>query len=282
MDGFLEVRSLIEHAAEGVGDEAAAPELHAALAAGAVDGDDGHAVGDGMAALYGLPGVVLLAVVVLVLADVPADGRGVEEYLGTHEGGDAAGFGVPLVPADEDADGGELGLEDLVAEVAGGKVEFLVVAGVVGNVHFAVFAEVGAVGVDDGRGVVVEAFGAFLEERADDDDAELFGQGHEVLAGGPFGDGFGEGEVLVALFVAEVERGEKFLQADDLGAAAGQFAHLFGVAFDVLLFVFHAAHLRDSHFYFHRFRLLWVDVGCTKRKCKDTKKSPHSANNDDK
>ena len=205
-----------------------------------------------MGALDGLPGVVLLAVVVLVLAHVPADGGGVEEYLGTHEGGDAAGFGVPLVPADEDAEGGEAGFEHLVAEVAGGEVELLVVARVVGDVHLAVFAEVGAVGVDDSGGVVVEPLGALFEHRADEHHAQLLGQRHEVPRGGAVGDGLGEAEVLIALLVAEIERGKKLLEANDLCAAGGQLAHLIGVALNVLRFVFDAAQLRNSHFYFHR------------------------------
>ena len=178
---------------------------------------------------------------------------GIEEYLGTHEGGDAGGFGVPLVPADEHADGGELGLEDLVAQVAGGEVELLVVARVVGDVHLAVFAQVGAVGVDDGGGVVVEAFGAFFEHRADDDHAQLLGQGHEMLRRGPVGDGLGQLEVLVALLVAEIERGEELLQANDLGSVGGELTDLFCVALNVLRLVGDATHLRDTHLYFHLF-----------------------------
>ena len=78
-DLFTVVRGLGEDAAEGVGDEAAAPELDAAgggvvagaaesdavmddvamLVADAVDRADEDAVGDGVGALNGLPGVVL-------------------------------------------------------------------------------------------------------------------------------------------------------------------------------------------------------------------------------
>ena len=77
--------------------------------------------------------------------------------------------------------------------------------------HLAVLAEVGAVGVDDRRGVVVEAFGPLLEKRADHHNAQLLGQLHEVLAGGAVGNGLGKLEVLVVLLVAEIERREELL-----------------------------------------------------------------------
>ena len=157
-DLFLVVGGLGEDAAEGVGDEAAAPELEAAAACGrrglasltplwidvavlvadAVDGADEDAVGDGVGALDGLPGVVLALAELGLFAGVPADGGGEEEGFGALERGDAGAFGVPLVPADERADGAGGGVLGQEAEVAGGEVELLVVERVVGDVHLAV------------------------------------------------------------------------------------------------------------------------------------------------
>ena len=104
---------------------------------------------------------------------MPADGGGEEEGLGTFEGGDAGTFGVPLVPADEGADGAVGGLLGLEAEVAGGEVELLVVEGIVRDVHLAVLGGEGAVLLEDGYGVVVKAGGSALEEGGDDDDSFL-------------------------------------------------------------------------------------------------------------
>ena len=77
----------------------------AVLVAYAVDGADEDSVGDGVGALGGLPGVVLGGAELFFFGGVPADGGGEEEDLGSAEGGEAGAFGVPLVPADESADG---------------------------------------------------------------------------------------------------------------------------------------------------------------------------------
>jgi hypothetical protein len=69
---------------------------------------------------------------------VPADGGGVEEDVGALEGGEARAFGIPLIPAHEDADAAEGGIEIAEAEVAGREIELLEVERVVGDVHFAV------------------------------------------------------------------------------------------------------------------------------------------------
>ena len=139
-----------EDAAEGVGDEAAAPELDAGagvwspgpwsstvaglpsaavsfefdvavLVAYAVDGADEDSVGDGVGALGGLPGVVLGGAELFLFGGVPADGGGEEEDLGSAEGGEAGAFGVPLVPADERADGAGVVWVDLKPRSPGVK-----------------------------------------------------------------------------------------------------------------------------------------------------------------
>ena len=153
----------------------------------------------------------------------PTDGGRVEEDLRAAEGGEARGLGVPLVPANEHADVAVRGPPGAETQVAGGEVEFLLEARVLGDVHLAVLAEHGAVGVDDGRGVVVDFAAARLEERGDDDDTE-------ALRGlGQFGhrwaglDGLGEVEVLRVLVDAEILRREHLLEADDFGALGRRF-----------------------------------------------------------
>ena len=105
-------------------------EFHVAvLVAYAVDGADEDSVGDGVGALGGLPGVVLGYAELLFFGGVPADGGGEEEDFCSAEDGEAGAFGVPLVPADECADGALGGLRGFEAEVAGSEVELLVVRG---------------------------------------------------------------------------------------------------------------------------------------------------------
>src|SRR5262249_28735232 len=125
--------------------------------ADAVGGGDVAAVGDGVAALHQFPRVVLRFAVLGLFLGVPADGGGVEEDFCTLQCRQSGGLGEPLVPADEDADVGVGGFPDAEAGVAGGEVEFFVIERVVGDVHLAIDAQDRPVGVDDGRGVVVQA-----------------------------------------------------------------------------------------------------------------------------
>ena len=65
----------------------------------------------------------------------PADGRGVKNDFRPLHGRQARGFRVPLVPADENAAAAEFGVERLIAQVAGGEVEFFFKPGILRNMH---------------------------------------------------------------------------------------------------------------------------------------------------
>ena len=190
------------------------------LVADAVDGGDVAAVGDGVAALDGFPGVVLLRAVLGFLARMPADGGGVEEDLRALQRGEPRGFGIPLVPADQHADLAVARLPGAEAEVAGREIELLVVKRVVRDVHLAVDAQQRAVGVNDRGGVVIDAGGALLEQRGDDDDLVFAG---ELLKGrgARAGNRLGQFEIRVVFALAEILRAEQFLRADDLRAVPG-------------------------------------------------------------
>ena len=108
-----------------------------------------------------------------------ADGGRIEQDVGAGEHHGARRLRVPLVPADADADGAELGVPRLEARVAGAEVVLLLVAGPVGDVALAVDPEERAVGVGHRHAVEVVRPVA-LEERDRDDDAEL---GCELLHG---------------------------------------------------------------------------------------------------
>ena len=116
---------------------------------------------------------------------------GIEEDLRAAHGGQAGRFGIPLIPADQHADAAEPRVPGTKTQVAGGEVKFFVVLRVIGDVHLPVLAEHSAVGVDDGRGVVIQSLGPLLEQRRDDDHAELGGQLAEQVGGGSR-DGLGQ------------------------------------------------------------------------------------------
>lgn len=93
-DFFFSFGSTGEDLARGVGYEALAPELDAVAISGwdffetdAVGGGDEAAIGDGMGALDGFPGVVLAFAELEFFSGVPADGSWVEENLSAGEGG---------------------------------------------------------------------------------------------------------------------------------------------------------------------------------------------------
>ena len=169
-------------------------------------------------------------------------------------GGDAGAFGIPLIPANEGADFAGGGVKGAEAEVAGGEVELLVVERVVGDVHFAVEARDAAVGLEDGGGVVVEAWRTALEERGDDDDLFLAGDSAEALGGGA-GDGLGEVEEGNVFTLAEVLSAEELGQADDVGALAGGLADAVRRLVEISVGVGAAAHLDEGYagsFFSHR------------------------------
>src|SRR2546425_7859296 len=100
-----------EDRAERIRQERRAPELDAVrapagepLVAHAVYRGDVTAVGDGVAALDGAPGVELLGAVRRLLLGVPADGRRITEQRGALQRREARALRIPLIPAHERAD----------------------------------------------------------------------------------------------------------------------------------------------------------------------------------
>ena len=112
----------------------------------------------------------------------------------------------------------------VLVDLARREVVLLVIERIVGDVHLAVDAEERAVGVDHGGRVVVHAGAALLEDRHDEDDAELLGERAHALDDRP-GDRLGEIEALGVGDLAEVGGVEELLEADDLRAALRGFPH---------------------------------------------------------
>ena len=149
----LSRRGLGEDLAARIAEIAGAVELAdvpGRFGAHAIDGADEVAVGHGVRGLLELPEI---------LAEAGDGGGGIEDDLGAVQAEGARAFGEVAVVADVDADLGEAEIEDGIAEVAGPEIELLPEARRdVRDVGLAILAEVGAVVVDDGGGVVVDAF----------------------------------------------------------------------------------------------------------------------------
>src|SRR5262249_33072390 len=90
-------------------------------------------------------------------------------------GGNARALGIPLVPANLHANARVSGIEIRETEIAGREIKFFVVERVVGDVHFAVFAEESAVGIEHTNAVVINAGSASLKNGGDDRDFAFFG-----------------------------------------------------------------------------------------------------------
>jgi len=121
------------------------------------------------------------------------------------------------VIADIDADFCIPGLKDGIAEVAGFEEEFLPEAGSMRDMVLAVFAQQGAVGVDDGGGVV-EYAGLFLFIDRDDHDHGVFSCILRHALGSGAGYGFCRLIPAAVLAGAEIGGVKDLLEAEDLYA----------------------------------------------------------------
>jgi len=221
-EDFFTCAGLGDDFAARVTDETLSPELDAVaagwcLVADSVGHGDVAAVGDGMRALNGLPGAVLAFAEGFFFRRMPADGSGKKEDFRTAQCGEAGGLGIPLVPADANADFCVSGLPGTEAKIAGSEEKFLVEERVIRDVHLAVFAEVAAIGINDGGSIVVETGGTFLKEAGNNDDAVFFCSSAHRL-GAWAGNAFREFEKFVIFGLAKILGGEEFLEANDLCA----------------------------------------------------------------
>src|SRR5207253_9812829 len=138
------------------------------------------------------------------------------------------------VIADVDADLCVLGVEYRISEVAGTEVVLLPEAGSgVWNVIFAIFAEVRAVGVDDGGGVVVNARTILFVERNDDDHVVFLRILLHQFGRRPVGDRLDRVVPSRILLRAEIGTGENFLHADHLHAFASGLIDVLGRGLDL-------------------------------------------------
>ena len=156
-----------------------------------------------MRTLDGPPGIELGRAELRLFGGMPADGRGIEKNIRAAQARQARAFGIPLVPADQHTDSAVPRIEIRKTQVAGREIELLVVERIVRNVHLAVKPEQRAIGVEHRRRVVIEPGGAALEDRRDDDHAQLASELAERL-GCRAGNRLSQIEALGIFFAAEI------------------------------------------------------------------------------
>src|SRR6202163_4577850 len=98
---------------------------------------DVAAVRNRVTALHRFPRGILRGAVFFLLGWMPSDRRRIKQNLRTTERGQSGGFGVPLVPANADADFPMRGRPRLEAKIAWGEIKLFVVRGIIRDMHLA-------------------------------------------------------------------------------------------------------------------------------------------------
>ena len=160
--------------------------------------------------------------------------------------GEARAFGIPLMPADLNSDAPVFRVEVRKTEIAGSEIKLFVIQRIIWNVHFAIFAEERAIGIEHGAAVVINAGGAPLEKRNDKSDVTFLG-GFRERIGGWTGNGFGEIEKRGVFRAAEILASKKLVHADDLRAAFSRLAYFFDSTRQIFRSVLRAAHLNQAN-----------------------------------
>ena len=143
------------------------------------------------------------------------NGCGVEKQFSAHQGHCARTFGIPLVPADADANSCAEHVPDLEPSIAGAKIIFFLIAGAIGNVAFTIDAHDVAIGVNH-RDTVVEMRPITFKEACGDGNIKPLSKFCHRLDGGMLQDGVCQRKMLFLLRFAEIGAGKQFGRQDDL------------------------------------------------------------------
>ena len=151
-------------------------------------------------------------------------GRGIQQHLCPHQRHRTGAFGEPLIPANPQTDAAHGGVPHAVAGVTGAEIELLFITNALRDMAFAVVAQDGAIGIDEGAGI--EKGRPRLFEIGT-------GQHHTQFACkvGKAGDQrvahkrLRHSEILGVLFDAKIGAGEQLLDQNQLGPLCGGLAH---------------------------------------------------------
>src|SRR5947207_14535830 len=140
-----------------------------------VDRSHKYAIGNRVRALDSAPRIMLGLAELCFFVRMPAYGCGIKKNVRSLQRSEARAFGIPLIPADQSAHASILRVEGFKTEVAGREIEFLVIQGIVRDVHLAIDAFQAAIMIENRGGIVIQAPGAPLEYRCHDHHLKLAG-----------------------------------------------------------------------------------------------------------
>src|SRR5690606_34902099 len=143
--------------------------------------------------------------------------RRIENYLGAVQPEASCTFGKVAVVANINADPRDRRIETRIAEIAGTKIELFPKAGSdVRDVRLAILAEVFAIRIDNGGGVVIDARLLLFIDRDDEHHAELLRNVLHQFDGRPIGNFLDRLVPTRLLLGTEIRRREDLLKAKDL------------------------------------------------------------------
>lgn len=242
---FLLMIGAMQNRSAGVGHEGGSPKLKASLEPHSICRAHIATVSNCMSPHRGFPRVVLHRSVLLSFLKMPADGRGKQDDLCSTKGHQSSRLRVPLIPADANTQASVTRLGHGKPEVAWCKIEFLVISGVVRNVHLAVDTNQLSIGVKRERGIVVQAMRPTLKQGTGHYHRVLLGGLFKQLTGGPI-QRLRQIESHVILGLTRVLSIEDLLKAYNMGPHLGRFGNTFDGFIDVLLLVRGTGHLNQG------------------------------------
>src|SRR5207247_640679 len=103
-----------------------------------VDYSHEYAIGNRVSTLDGAPRIMLVLAELCFFVRMPTYSCGIKNNVRSLQRSEARAFGIPLIPADQSAHAPVLRVEGFKTEVAGREIEFLVIQGIVRDVHLAI------------------------------------------------------------------------------------------------------------------------------------------------
>src|SRR5579862_4643673 len=151
---FLLAASLGKNLPERIGNKRVSPKFQTRIARGgiafvahAIHYRDERSVGDRVRTLDGFPRVELRGPEFLFFPGVPANAGGIKDHLRALERCQPRAFGIPLVPTDLHADAAIFRIKIRKAEISRREIKLFVIERVIRDVHFAIFTEKRAIGI---------------------------------------------------------------------------------------------------------------------------------------
>src|SRR5690606_11616014 len=121
---------------------------------------------NGMPSLREHPGFLLTLFFVFWVTAFVTYSSGIYQHICTGQSHQPCCFRIPLIPAYKYSQAANRGVNRLKAQIARGKVKFLIIGRVIRNMHFAIFAGYRTVFFEYNRGIVIKSCSTLFKKRA--------------------------------------------------------------------------------------------------------------------